>query len=135
MMNITIKQDIIPDLNQLLELYNDVEWSAYTNDPDNLKNAVDNSLKVWTAWDEDRLVGLARVVGDGYTIIYVQDILVMEIYQRYGIGSRLLKLILEEYKTVRQIVLMTDNSEKTINFYEKNGMVNIKEYEGVAFTK
>lgn len=134
-MNITIKQDIIPDLNQLLELYNDVEWSAYTNDPDNLKNAVDNSLKVWTAWDEDRLVGLARVVGDGYTIIYVQDILVMEIYQRYGIGSRLLKLILEEYKTVRQIVLMTDNSEKTINFYEKNGMVNIKEYEGVAFTK
>lgn len=134
-MNITIKQDIIPDLNQLLELYNDVEWSAYTNDPDNLKNAVDNSLKVWTAWDEDRLVGLARVVGDGYTIIYVQDILVMESYQRYGIGSRLLKLILEEYKTVRQIVLMTDNSEKTINFYEKNGMVNIKEYEGVAFTK
>lgn len=134
-MNITIKQDIIPDLNQLLELYNDVEWSAYTNDPENLKNAVDNSLKVWTAWDEDRLVGLARVVGDGYTIIYVQDILVMEIYQRYGIGSRLLKLILEEYKTVRQIVLMTDNSEKTINFYEKNGMVNIKEYEGVAFTK
>lgn len=134
-MNITIKQDIIPDLNQLLELYNDVEWSAYTNDPENLKNAVDNSLKVWTAWDEDRLVGLARVVGDGYTIIYVQDILVMESYQRYGIGSRLLKLILEEYKTVRQIVLMTDNSEKTINFYEKNGMVNIKEYEGVAFTK
>ena len=132
---IVIKEDIIPGIEQLLELYNDVDWSAYTNDPENLKNAIDNSLKVWTVWDGMQLVGLARVVGDGYTIIYIQDILVLESYQGQGIGSKFLKLILEMYKSVRQIVLMTDETEKTIKFYQKNGLVNASDYKIVTFIK
>ncbi len=135
MYNIIIKEDIIPDIEQLLDLYNDVEWYAYTNDKTNLKNAINNSLKVWTAWDDEKLVGLIRVVGDGYTIIYIQDILILESYQKQGIGSHLLRLILEHYKPVRQIVLMTDQTEKTINFYEKNGMIKVTDYNCVAFMK
>ena len=42
-----------------------------------LKNAINNSLKVLTAWDDEKLVGLIRVIGDGYTIIYIQDILIL----------------------------------------------------------
>ena len=86
---------------------------------------MDNSLKVWTVWDDDKLVGLARVVGDGCTIIYIQDVLVLESYQGQGIGSELIKLILEKYKKVRQVVLMTDETEKTVKFYKKSGLVNI----------
>ena len=99
------------------------------------KNAIHNSLKVWTAWDEDKLVGLGRVVGDDYTIIYIQDILILEDYQNKGIGSKLLKIILEQYKSIRQVVLMTDNTEKTIKFYEKNGMVKTSDYNGITFMK
>ena len=132
---VIVKEDVIPEIDQLMDLYNDVEWFAYTNDRTKLINAISNSLKVLTAWDNDKLVGLIRVVGDDYTIIYIQDILVLESYQGKGIGSHLLKLILEEYKTIRQIVLMTDNTEKTINFYQKNGMVDTAEYNGVAFVK
>ncbi|MDR7855036.1 GNAT family N-acetyltransferase [Tissierella sp.] len=132
---VIIKKDVIPEIDQLMDLYNDVEWLAYTKDKTRLYNAASNSLKLLTAWDDDKLVGLIRVVGDGYTIIYIQDILVLESYQGKGIGSHLLKLILEEYKTIRQIVLMTDNTEKTISFYQKNGMVETGEYNGVAFVK
>lgn len=130
-----IKEDIIPEVEELLNLYNDVQWLAYTDDSARLKNAMDNSLKVWTCWDDDKLVGLARVVGDGYTIIYIQDILVLESYQGQGIGSKFLKLILEMYKSVRQIVLMTDETEKTIKFYQKNGLVNASDYKIVTFIK
>lgn len=132
---IIIKEDVIPSIEQLMSLYNDVEWYAYTADKIKLKNAIDNSLKVLTAWDEDKLVGLIRVVGDGYTIMYIQDILILENYQKKGIGSKLLKLVLEQYKSIRQIILMTDKTEKTINFYEKNGMVKTGKYNGVAFVK
>lgn len=135
MNNIIIKEDIKPKIEEVLDLYNDVKWSAYTNDPENLKKAIDNSLEVWSAWDNETLVGLARVVGDGYTIIYIQDILVLENYQGQGIGSKLLKLILEKYKVVRQVVLMTDDNEDTINFYEKNGLVKASEYKVVTFIK
>lgn len=135
MNNIIIKDDIIPEVEELLNLYNDVGWSAYTDDPDRLKRAIDSSLGVWSVWDAKRLIGLARVVGDGYTIIYIQDILVLESYQGQGIGSRLIKLILEEYKPVRQIILMTDDTEKTINFYQSNGLVKASEYNCVTFMK
>ena len=120
---IVIKEDIIPEIEELLILYNDAEWFTYTNNSIRLKNAVENSLKVLTAWDTDELIGLIRVVGDGQTIIYIQDILILKKYQKQGIGSTLLKMILERYKSVRQVVLMTDNTEKTINFYKKNGMI------------
>lgn len=135
MKNIKIREDIIPNIKELMNLYEDVEWTSYTKEPEVLEKAVHNCLKVWTAWDEDKLVGLARIIGDGYTIIYIQDILVLESYQRRGIGSMLLQIILEEYKFVRQIVLMTGNEEKTVHYYEKNGLVNIATYGGVAFTR
>ncbi|SHJ15713.1 hypothetical protein SAMN02745176_02588 [Lutispora thermophila DSM 19022] len=44
-------------------------------------------------------------------------------------------LILERYKTVRQIVLMTEQTEKTINFYKKNGMIKVEDYNCVAFVR
>ena len=69
-------------------------------------------MKVWTACEDDLLIGLARVVGDGYTIIYIQDILVLEAYQRRGLGSQFLEMILSEYQDVRQIILLTDDTEK-----------------------
>jgi len=135
MNKIIIKDDIKPSIDELINLYEDVKWIAYTNDVKQLKNAIDNSLKVWSVWDADRLVGLARVVGDDYTIIYIQDILISEEYQNQGIGSKLLKLILEQYKSIRQVVLMTDNTEKTIRFYQKNGMVKTSEYNCITFMK
>lgn len=132
---IKIKEDIIPEIEEIMNLYEDAEWYAYTKDRIRLKNAIDNSLKVLTAWDNHKLVGLIRVVGDNHTIIYIQDILVLKEYQGQGIGSKLLNLFLEKYKSIRQIVLMTDNTKETIGFYKKNGMVDTAEYNGVAFVK
>lgn len=135
MQNIIIKEDIIPKIEQLIKLYEDVKWIAYTKNPEVLEKAVNNCLKVWTAWEGDKLVGLVRIVGDGYTIIYIQDILVLEDYQRRGIGSEFLKLILEKYESVRQIILLTEDTEKTVKYYEKNGLVKSTDYNAVAFMK
>ena len=133
--NIIIKEGLIPEIDQLMDLYSDVEWLIYTKDKIKLYNAVNNSLKVITAWDDEKLVGLIRVVGDGHTIIYIQDILVLKNYQGKGIGSSLLKLVLEQYKSIRQVVLMTDDTDKTINFYEKNGMSKTSHYNCLTFVK
>lgn len=130
-----IKEDVRPDVDTLVALYHDAERSAYTQDPQELKKAIDHSLKVWTVWDEEELIALARVVGDGVSIVYIQDILVLKSYQAQGIGSTLLKHILEKYQSVRQIVLLTEDSEETVSFYTKNGLVKVSEYDCVAFMK
>ena len=132
---IIIKEQVIPDIDSIMNLYGDVSWTAYTSNPSKLEQAISNSLKVWTAWDDDLLVGLARVVGDSSTIIYIQDVLVLQAYQKKGIGSQLLKIILDEYKDIRQIILLTDDTDKTIKFYEKNGFTKVSKYKSVAFMK
>lgn len=121
--------------NDLVNLYNNVGWSSYTNDIDTLIKSIENSLKVISVWDKDELVGLIRVVGDGYSIIYIQDILVLDNYQRLGIGRKLISIILDEYKNVRQKVLLTDDEEKTISFYENIGFKKSKEFGCIAFVK
>ena len=132
---IIIKEQVIPDIDSIMNLYGDVSWTAYTFNPSKLEQAISNSLKVWTAWDDDLLVGLARVLGDSSTIIYIQDILVLNSYQKKGIGSQFLKIILDEYKDIRQIILLTDDTEKSIKFYEKNGFTKVSKYKTVAFMK
>ena len=134
-MNIEIKTGIIPDKKALLDLYNDASWIAYTDEPDLLMEAIKNSLKVWTLWDGEKLIGLARIVGDRYTITYLQDILILKAYQGQGLGSRLLSQIIEENKKIRQFVLLTDNSEMTKNFYKKAGLVPVGDYDCLAFIK
>lgn len=132
---IEIKENIKPSRDQVLNLYKDAGWTAYTDEPEVLFKAIAKSLKVWTLWDGDLLVGLARVVGDGHTIIYLQDLLILKAYQGQGLGSKILRLILNEYKDVRQFILLTDQAPENINFYKKNGLKLVSDYESVALMK
>lgn len=111
--------------SQLLYLYNSVGWYAYTKDDQDLTNMVENSLWWAACYEENQLIGLIRCIGDGLTITYVQDILVHPDYQRKQIGTTLLKLAFDTFKSVRQFVLITDDTQKTISFYESMGLKSL----------
>jgi len=106
---------------EILNLYKSVGWTNYTNNPDMLKGAYAHSLKILGAYKNEKLLGIVRVVGDGHSVVFIQDLLVYPEYQRLGIGTALLKQILAEYKQVYQKHLLTDNTEKTIQFYKSLG--------------
>ena len=72
-------------------------------------------------------MGIIRTVGDGHTIVFVQDILVFPKHQRKGVGSALLQTVLDRYRHVRQIELATDNTIKTIAFYKSMGFCEMSE--------
>ncbi|GIN72748.1 N-acetyltransferase [Bacillus sp. J14TS2] len=109
-MNLHFKYEKNIQIKQLEALYNDVQWYAYTQDLAVLQQAVSQSLDVLTVWDCDELVGLVRVVGDGLTILYIQDILVLEAYQNQGIATQLMQRILQKYHHVRQKVFVDRRS-------------------------
>lgn len=98
-------------LNQadVLALYQAVGWSMYTRDPKKLERAIAQSLSVLGAYDGDQLVGLIRAVGDGETILFIQDLLVLPSYQRQGIGRQLVDALVDQFPQVRQRVLLTDD--------------------------
>ena len=135
MNNLKFSEEKMLSQADLLSLYNDANWLAYTNSPDLLQQAVSNSLYVLTAWENEQLVGLIRLVGDGLTIVYIQDILVMKSHKRRKIGSLLLQKALEKYGNVRQKVLLTDDNEETRGFYEALGFSSCDKGDLVAFVK
>ena len=120
---------------EILELYAAVGWKAYIDQPEVLKKGFENSLLVLAAYKEEKLLGLIRVVGDGYTIVFIQDILVFPEHQKKGVGTALLRAILEKYSKVRQVELVTDNTEKTIAFYQSLGLVDFSKINCCGFMK
>ena len=121
--------------SDILKLYGSVGWTAYTDDPVSLKAGFENSLLTLACFDDDRLVGIIRTVGDGNTIVYIQDVLVDPCYQRQGIGTALIRAVLDRFKNVRQIVLTTDAQPSTIAFYESLGFRKLDDIGCCSFMR
>ncbi len=126
-------KELLYNEDAIMDLYLNNEWYAYTNQKELLFKGIKNSLDVYGAYDRDKLVGLIRTIGDKETIIYIQDILVNKEYQRRGIGSKLVNIVIEKYKHVRQIILMTDQTKQQISFYQSLGFIAVHENGGTAF--
>jgi GNAT superfamily N-acetyltransferase len=128
-MTVDIASGTFPESDELAGLYAAVGWSAYTKDVDALDRALRGSSRVVTARRDGRLVGLTRVLSDGVTIAYVQDILVHPEEQRGGVGRRLVTEALAPYATVRQKVLLTDDEPGQRAFYESLGFAETRDFE------
>lgn len=126
---ITIKKQEIVKLEDVLHLYQAVGWTNYTHQPEMLEKALSHSLAIYVVLDDDTVVGLIRLVGDGFSSVLVQDLIVLPIYQRKGIGSALMKEALEDYKDVYQVQLVTEQTEKTLGFYRSMGFETLSTYD------
>ena len=121
--------------DEILRLYSEVGWTAYTENMVALEEGYKNSLLVLAAYEGDELLGIIRAVGDGCTIVFVQDILVFPGHQRRGVGTALLKAVLERYPDVRQVELVTDNTPKTVAFYRSLGFSELSEIGCCGFMR
>ena len=120
---------------EILRLYRSVGWTAYTDHLEVLQKGFEKSMLTLAAYEGDQLLGIIRAVGDGHTIVFVQDILVFPEYQRKGIGTALLQAMLDRYSHVRQIELATDNTEKTAAFYHSMGFKEMSEIGCCGFMR
>ena len=125
---ITIRKQEIVKLEDVLHLYQAVGWTNYTNQPQMLEQALSHSLVIYLALDGDAVVGLIRLIGDGFSSVFVQDLIVLPSYQRQGIGSALMKQALEDFKEAYQIQLATEQTEKNVGFYRSMGFETLSTY-------
>lgn len=127
-MTFTITADI-PEPAELVNLYRSAGWTAYTDDPAKLVDAVNGSHTVLVArTDSGELIGLARTISDGHTIAYLQDILVTPEHHRRGVGGALLDEVLARTEHIRQLVLLTDTETAQRAFYESRGFIEAHDF-------
>lgn len=131
---ITIKKQEIVKLEDVLHLYQAVGWTNYTHQSEMLEQTLSHSLVIYVALDGDAVVGLIRLIGDGFSSIFVQDLIVLPSYQRQGIGSSLMKEALEDYKDAYQVQLVTEQTEKNVGFYRSLGFEALSTYDCIGMT-
>jgi GNAT superfamily N-acetyltransferase len=69
-----------------------VGWGAY--DEAVIDRFLPNSSYCVCAYDDGKIIGMARVVGDGGLVFYVQDVIVLPEFQRRGIGAQMMEKVL-----------------------------------------
>ena len=84
-----------------------------------IESGLKNSLVTISAVYENRIIGMGRLIGDGFITCYIQDLIVCPEYQGKGIGKELVRLITENYKDYLRIVLVAYDEE--IGFYQNCG--------------
>ena len=126
---IKITKETSVSINDVLHLYQAVGWTNYTNQPQMLDQSLAHSLAIYVARDGEEIVGLVRLVGDGFSSVFVQDLIVLPNYQRQGIGSDLMKEALGDFKDAYQVQLATEQTEKTLGFYRSLGFETLSTYD------
>ncbi|MCZ7686178.1 MAG: GNAT family N-acetyltransferase [Sandaracinaceae bacterium] len=113
-------EDAPPDLESLIALYGSVGWKSYLRHPERAMRGVRASTYVTCAWEEDRLIGMARTISDDATIWLLQDLLVHPDHQGRGLGAALIARAEARHADVPRGLLLTDASGPT-GFYERVG--------------
>ncbi|WP_312447009.1 GNAT family N-acetyltransferase [Lacrimispora sp.] len=77
-----------------------------------------NSYAVVFVYDKERIVGVGRALSDGVSQAAIYNIALDEEYQGYGIGRKLIQLLLDQVRG-QNVILYTH--PRTVALYEKMG--------------
>ena len=82
------------DVQTYFDLRTSVDWINFS--PEQTQTALKNSVLDIVAYDQEKAVGMGRIVGDGAIYCYVQDVVIHPNYQGKGIGSTILNKLIEK---------------------------------------
>jgi len=86
-------------LEQIFTLYRSAGWWPEEADLSLIDRMISGSHCFLTAMDDQRLVGMGRVLSDRASDAYLQDLTVHPDYRHQGIGTRLLEELLGRIET------------------------------------
>ena len=124
---------------EIVELYKSAGW--WRDAPDTDKEArtvisamIRGSLRFMVArLPEGRIIGMARVISDGYSDAYIQDVVVLPSYRKQGIGRELIYR-LTEFCVERKISWIGLVAEPgTQKFYEDLGYEPLVGYQPMLY--
>ena len=106
-----------------VDLFRSVGW-----DPpciEQVRTALEHTIASFTAIEDDKAVGMVRLIGDGGMSFYIKDFAVLPAYQSKGVGTLLMN---EMEKYIRNSIapdwtvsLELISTKEAVPFYKKMG--------------
>ncbi|WP_169082894.1 GNAT family N-acetyltransferase [Paenibacillus sp. PL91] len=91
-------------------------------DLERMQKMIDNADIILSAWDGDKLVGVARAITDYAYCCYLSDLAVDRDYQRLGIGKQLVDSLRESLGAEVSLVLLS--APAAVEYYPRIGFTH-----------
>ena len=125
---IIIKENI-KNINEFNYLYDMVGWEAYDNNI--TKQALDNTYYSLSVYDNDKIIGYGRLIGDTICFMYIHDIMVIPDYQNKKIGTMIMNKLLDKIREIKKenpdMRVYLGASKGKEEFYRKFGFIERKD--------
>jgi len=118
-MELAYRYDVIPTAEQVIELYGNAGLPRPIHDQERIGLMYEGSNLIITAWDNDKLVGVARCITDWVWSTYLGDLAIRSDYQKQGIGKKLVDLVQE--KVGEQTMILLLSVPTAMEYYPKIG--------------
>ena len=106
-------------------LYDSVGWGAYNKNIS--QKALANTFYSISAYENNKIVGYGRLIGDNICFLYIHDVMVAPEYQRQKIGSMIMEKLLEKISEIKKenpdLRVYLGASKNREKFYEKFGFI------------
>jgi len=116
------------DRTQIIRLYKEAGWWSPANDrhPEFVDKIAENSYCFVGAFRDDEMIGMGRVLSDGISDAYIQDVTVLRDYRHRGIGGRIIAHLLGKLKADQIEWIGLIGEPGTGNFYKQLGFKKMK---------
>ena len=128
-MTYEISSSILPDGDELKQLFTQTTWASYRTDQD--INRMLLSLKTFvTIRVDQKLIGFGRAITDGIYRALIDDIIVDSAYRNKGLGREIMQQLIDQLVDVEEVFLNTKPDMEA--FYEQFGF---KLFSGITMKK
>ena len=121
-MKITYKETKDLDYEKVVDIFYEANFLKHAEKRKTYSKRIEmafrNSQYVVSAYDEDELIGFARVVTDQILFATIWNMIVKTEYQKRGIGKLMVQRCLKKFPKCHFFLFASD---KVVNFYRKSG--------------
>ena len=113
---------------EIEDLYRHAGWWGSGWDASFIAPMIRGSFLFAGAFYENRQIGMGRVLSDGVSDAYIQDVVVLKEFRGQGVGSRIISFLVEELqkRDIDWIGLIGEPG--TQRFYENLGFEEMKDF-------
>ncbi len=117
--------------DQILALYHQAGWWSEEFTPESrefIGRIIRHSFCFVIALDNDDIIGMGRIISDGVSDAYIQDVTVRQDYRGKGIGQRIIRTLVNHLKAcgIGWIGLISEPGYE--RFYENLGFNRMTDY-------